>query len=362
MALLGKGTEIRGIYTVERLIGEGAFSEVYRVKHRYLGRQALKLFKTPCASEDEVRTRLDEAALLSHLGHPNIIRVFDADLLDLDGQTHGYFTTEYLPGGNLEEFWQHNQQGVFPLEMLMDILIQVTRGLAVAHASDPPIIHRDIKPQNILIGFDGEKLRAVLCDFGLARHVNPLTLLATAMGTLPFKPPEVFNDQRLESTASDVWGIGCCLYLLLAGRFPYHVLEALNIKFFPTFKEEFLPAGHFNVDVDKDLDALIQAALEKDVKKRLPNAAALLERLESWKASARAEKSNVVDAHFVDLPVSPKTPGELELMITQAEALARFPGKLHLAAEILASAISRDPALGEKYSRKLKLWRKGLAG
>lgn len=362
MALLETGCVIREIYTIEKLIGEGAFSEVYRVKHRYLGRQALKLFKTPCASEEDVRVRLEEAALLSHLGHPNIIRVFDASLLELEGQPHGYFTAEYLPGGNLEEFWQHNRQGVFPLDMLMEILTQVTRGLAVAHGSDPPIIHRDIKLQNILIGFDGEKLRAVLCDFGLAKHVNPLTLLATAMGTLPFKPPEVFCDLHLESPASDVWGMGCCLYLLLTGRFPYHVLEALNIKFFPTFKEQFIPASHFNVDVDEGLDRLIQAALEKDVKKRIPNAPALLEELEKWRSGYRKPNPNLVDAHFVDLPSSPKKPGELELMATQAEALARFPGKLHLAAEILESVISRNPALAEKYARKLKLWQKGLAG
>ena len=362
MALLKSGDKVRDVYTVETLIGEGTFSEVYRVKHHYLGRQALKLFKTPCASQEEVRLRLEEASLLSHLGHPNIIRVFDANILILNGQSHGYFTTEYLHGGNLEEFWQINHKGVFPLEMLMEILTQVTRGVSIAHSSNPAIIHRDIKLQNILIGFDGEKLRAVLCDFGLAKHVNSLTLLATAMGTLPFKPPEVFGDQHQESTASDVWGIGCCFYLLLTGHFPYHVLEALNIKFFPTFKEEFIPASHFNVDVDEALDKIIQASLEKDVKKRIPNANALLEELDSWRPDYHAKNHNLVNAHFVDLPAQSKTPGDLELMITQAEALARFPGKLHLAAEILESVITRNHLLAEKYTKKLNLWRKGLAG
>ena len=103
-------------------------------------------------------------------------------------------------------------------------------------------------------------------------------------------------------------------------------------------------------------------ALEKDVKKRIPNAPSLLIEFEKWRAGYLTPNPNIVDAHFVDLPSSPKKPSELELMATQAEALARFPGKLHLAAEILKSVISRDPSLVEKYSRKLKLWQKGLAG
>ena len=83
MALLGTGLTIRDTYTVERFLGEGAFAEVYRVQHRFLGRQAMKVLKMPCESLDEVERLLSEAMLLSRMGHPNIVRVFDANTVDV---------------------------------------------------------------------------------------------------------------------------------------------------------------------------------------------------------------------------------------------------------------------------------------
>src|SRR6266496_3009460 len=79
---------------------------------------------------------------------------------------------------------------------------------AEAHREKPPIIHRDIKPQNILVGYEADGLRARVSDFGLAKKVNPLTMLATAAGTLTFKPPEAFSEHKGDSCAADVWAIG----------------------------------------------------------------------------------------------------------------------------------------------------------
>ena len=91
---------------------------------------------------------------------------------------------------------------------------QICRGLCVAHNANPPIIHRDIKPQNILVGYEADGLRARLSDFGLAKEVNPLTLLATAAGTLSFKPPESFRGKRhSDSPAADVFALGVTMYL-----------------------------------------------------------------------------------------------------------------------------------------------------
>ena len=99
MALLAEGTQIRDTYEVERFLGEGAFAEVYRVNHRFLGRQAMKVFKQTVTDVDEVEKMLGEAILLSKIGHPNIVRVFDANVVDTKQGLCGFFTMEYVPGG-----------------------------------------------------------------------------------------------------------------------------------------------------------------------------------------------------------------------------------------------------------------------
>ena len=170
MPLLEDGHSVRDTYEVERFLGEGAFAEVYRVRHRYLGRQALKLFKLAGLTAPEVEEMLGEAVLLSHIDHPNIVRVFDANTVMIESQVYGYFTMEHIAGGSLDKFWRSYGSQFVPVPVVVDVIKQVCRGLATAHNQDPPIIHRDIKPQNILIGYQSDGLRAKVSDFGLARN------------------------------------------------------------------------------------------------------------------------------------------------------------------------------------------------
>ena|SRR5947209_346103 len=100
MRLLEEGQTVRDTYEVERFLGEGAFAEVYRVKHRFLGRQAMKVFKRVGMNLEEIHEMLGEAILLSRIGHPNIVRVFDANVLEAAQGTCGYFTMENIPGGS----------------------------------------------------------------------------------------------------------------------------------------------------------------------------------------------------------------------------------------------------------------------
>src|SRR3989442_354655 len=106
MAILEEGQVIRDTYEVERFLGQGAFAEVYRVKHRFLGRQAMKVFKRGGMALDEIHEMLGEAILLSRIGHPNIVRVFDANTIETRAATYGYFTMENVPGGSLDKFWR----------------------------------------------------------------------------------------------------------------------------------------------------------------------------------------------------------------------------------------------------------------
>src|SRR5882724_10643356 len=120
MGLLAEGETILNTYEVETFLGEGSFAEVYRVKHRFLGRQAMKVFKATGLTVSELDELLKEAKLLSRLGHQNIIRVFDANVADTLRGLCGFFTMEYLAGGSLERFWQsHNNQFV-PVETVID--------------------------------------------------------------------------------------------------------------------------------------------------------------------------------------------------------------------------------------------------
>ena len=223
MPLLQEGQNIRGTYEVERFLGEGAFAEVYRVRHRFLGRQAMKVFKRTGLTAKETEELLGEAIMLSRIGHPNIVRVFNADVMEIDAGLCGFFTMEYVAGGTLDRYWRSFAGRFVPVEQTLDIIKQVCQGLMVAHSEQPPIIHRDIKPQNILVGYDATGVRVRISDFGLAKRVNPMTLLASAQGTLAFKAPEFL--EKKDSTATDMWAVGTTMYLLLADQLPFPELD-----------------------------------------------------------------------------------------------------------------------------------------
>ncbi len=268
MRLLQDGQTIRDTYEVERFLGDGAFAEVYRVKHRFLGRQAMKVFKRVGMNQDEIQDMLGEAILLSRIGHPNIVRVFDANTLETPRGICGYFTMENVPGGSLDKFWRSHGRQFVPVEVAIDLIKQVCRGIAQAHRENPPIIHRDIKPQNILVGYEADGLRARVSDFGLAKKVNPLTLMATAAGTLAFKPPEAFSARKGDSCAADVWAIGATLYLLLTDRLPFEMPANVSWGSKNLFdKPGFSSPSETNPDVNDELDSVVIKTMENESRK-----------------------------------------------------------------------------------------------
>src|SRR5476651_1515788 len=133
MRLLEEGQVIRDTYEVERFLGEGAFAEVYRVRHRFLGRQAMKVFKRTGMKLEEMEQMLNEALILSRIGHPNIVRVFDANVMETPQGLCGYFTMENVPGGSLHKFWNSHGNQFVPTATTVDLMKQVCRGLSVAH-------------------------------------------------------------------------------------------------------------------------------------------------------------------------------------------------------------------------------------
>lgn len=364
MNIMREGQKIRGTYIVERYLGEGAFAEVYRVQHRFLGRQAMKVFKTKGMSIEEIEEMLGEAILLSRIGHPNIIRVYDANIFEIDGATRGFFTMEYVPGGTLDRYWRSYGNKLMPVEESVNILKQVCSGMAVAHTETPPIIHRDIKPQNILIGYDGSGMRVRVSDFGLAKRVNPMTLIASAKGTIGFKPPESLED--LDSCAADVWALGTMLYFLLTDKLPFPSLDDRTMSDASRFVQELRPASLYNVLVDSALDSIISMCLKTDPKDRYPNSKTLLEALPDWKpmqlqpqTASKTFSQNRLKTSLGEYP--PFDKAAAKKAARKAIKLSKEPGKLSLATDLLEEAINKDPALRKEYSLQLKLWRRGIS-
>ncbi|MCX6968369.1 MAG: serine/threonine-protein kinase [Verrucomicrobia bacterium] len=367
MALLQPGQLIRDTYEVERLLGEGAFAEVYRVRHRFLGRQAMKIFKRVGMTVEQIEEMLGEAIMLSQIGHPNIVRVFDANVLDTPHGLCGYFTMENVPGGSLDKFWRSHGRELVPVATTVNLMKQVCRGLSVAHKESPPVIHRDIKPQNILVGYEADGLRARVSDFGLAKKVNPLTLLATAAGTLAFKPPEAFSDTKGDSCSADVWAVGTTMYLMLTDEFPFRLPDDLGWGSSGLFEGNFTPPSQINPDANKSLDAILSRALKKKPGDRFPSAKEMLDALEAWKPGeddkARTIKSTS-NSQLSKAALGGKHSGpdedEARQMVNKAFALKK-DGRLADAADALEEAFNKSPELRGKYSHQVKLWRCGIS-
>lgn len=364
MPLLSDGQRIRETYEVERFLGEGAFAEVYRVRHRFLGRQAMKVFKRRGMTQAEIEEILSEAVLLSRIGHPNVVRVFDANIFETPQGLRGYFTMENVSGGSLDHFWRSYGASLIPVETTVDIMKQVCRGMSLAHTEKPPIIHRDIKPQNILVGYEADGLRARVSDFGLAKAVNPLTLLATAAGTLAFKPPETFCKNKADSCAADVWALGVTFYLLLTDQLPYEVDPKLGWHNAKAFQRELVPPSSLNMDVDKGLEDILLVCLHASPTDRYHDASELLHALEAWKRPQQERE-----------PISKSLPSETSKSVLgiyapdteEGTRLARMAiqkakeGRLLDAADAMEEAFNKSPSLREKYANEVRLWRCGIS-
>jgi eukaryotic-like serine/threonine-protein kinase len=365
MALLKDGQLIRDTYEVERFLGEGAFAEVYRVKHRFLGRQAMKVFKRAGMTLQEIEEMLGEAIMLSRIGHPNIVRVFDANVFESEHGVCGFFTMENVPGGSLDKFWRSYGMSLVPVATAVDLIKQVCRGIAQAHREKPPIIHRDIKPQNILVGYEADGLRARVSDFGLAKQVNPLTLLATAAGTLPFKPPEAFVEKKGDSCAADVWAIGTTLYMMFTDQLPFDFPANADWGTKHLFDKQVNPPSQFNVDVDERLDAIVMRTLEKRPEDRYPTAKELLDALEKWKPVTPEKQSRrkVISSEPSKMVLGAPSPANDNLGQDLAKRAfkARENGRLAEAADLMEEAFNKSPSLREKYANHVQLWRCGIS-
>ncbi|WP_026240401.1 serine/threonine-protein kinase [Parafrankia discariae] len=369
MVLLREGQVIRDTYKVDRLLGEGAFAEVYRVEHRYLGRQAMKVFRQVGMSAEQVRDALGEAMLLSGMGHPNVIRVFEANTVETAGGTYAYFTMEYVAGGTLHSFWSSYGTTFVPVPTAVDILRQMTRGLAVAHRASPPIVHRDITPQNILVGYSGAGLHVRISDFGLARKVSALTLLASSQGTIAFMAPETLLHPHLASVPGDVWALGAVLYLLLTDQLPYPRRSGGDPITAGWNTGTLVPPSEIRYSVDEALDGIVGRALSYDPAKRYPSAVGMLADLEAWEPGRPAPPrpperepgpAGEIAAGKNALGRSSSADEATAVRMARQAVTVATGGQYDRAADLMEEACNKWPGLRNQYASRIRLWRKGV--
>ncbi len=264
-------------YEVDREIGRGGMGIVYLARDTRLKRSvAVKLLPPELAFRSEIRTRfLREAETAAQLSHPNIVPIYSVD--EREGLV--YFIMGYISGGNLAVCLQ--ERGSLGAERVRQILIEVSEALAYAH--DRGVVHRDIKPDNILLcEGDGP---AVVTDFGIARAITEgadsrLTATGIAIGTPTYMSPEQAAGEREIDGRSDLYSLGVVGYQLLVGEPPFtaNSTPALLVKH---LSEKPKDLGERCPDVPADLARSIMLLLEKDPADRYPSAAAFTHALES---------------------------------------------------------------------------------
>jgi eukaryotic-like serine/threonine-protein kinase len=260
-----------GRYTLVEPLGDGGMAEVYLARDNSLGRNvALKVLRERYADDEEFVERFRrEAVSAAALNHPNVVQVYDRGHTE-DGAF--YMAMEYVTGGTLKE--RVKAEGSLALREATEIASRVADALAVAH--DHGIVHRDVKPQNVLLTSSGEPK---VSDFGIARTASSKTITQTdaMLGTLAYMSPEQLRGERV-GPASDLYSLGVVLYEVLTGELPYRGEDPIATAM-KHLDEEPPHPQKTNPAVPERLDALVVRLLAKAPGDRYASAASLAEDL-----------------------------------------------------------------------------------
>jgi eukaryotic-like serine/threonine-protein kinase len=286
------GETIANRYDVEELVGHGGMSSVYKARDSLLERNvALKILHEQYNADDDFVERFKrEARAVAQLQHPNIVTVIDRG----EEGSRQFIVFEYIDGENLKELVV--RKGRLDVREALEIAVEVARGLAFAHSQG--LVHRDVKPQNVLLNGDGH---AKVTDFGIARSldVDGMTQTGTVLGTSNYIAPEQASGQRVD-TQSDVYALGVVLYEMLAGEvpFPGESFVAVAMKHVHEPPPNLLDVRR---DVPLRVAAAVDRALEKDPQQRFGSMDAFASELEACLAEldgpeADADQTMVIPA------------------------------------------------------------------
>jgi eukaryotic-like serine/threonine-protein kinase len=268
-------------YELDREIGRGGMGIVYKAKDRRLKRHvAIKLLPPELAFRSEIRSRfLKEAETAAQLSHPNIVPIYTVD--EREGLV--YFVMAFVDGENLAA--RLHRSGRQPIDETRRILKEVAEALAYAH--ERGVVHRDIKPDNILLCVDDDS-RVMVTDFGIARAVSEgadsrLTATGMAIGTPAYMSPEQSMGEREIDGRSDLYALGVVGYQMLTGELPFNASStpALLVK---QISERPMPVDEKRSDIPPDLSRAVMVLLEKEPANRFPSADAFVTALEQGTA------------------------------------------------------------------------------
>ncbi|MBQ6285100.1 MAG: Stk1 family PASTA domain-containing Ser/Thr kinase [Bacilli bacterium] len=283
--MIVKGSKINDRYQIIRTLGEGGMANVYLAHDNILDRDvAVKVLRGDLANDEKFVRRFQREALsASSLSHPNIVEMYDVG--EDDGQY--YIVMEYVDGKTLKQVLK--QRGHLSITEVVDIMLQVTDGMA--HAHDAYIIHRDIKPQNIMILSNG---MIKITDFGVATALNSTQLTQTnsVMGTVHYLPPEQANGKG-STIRSDIYSMGIMMYELLTGLVPYKGDNAVEIAL-KHLKEPLPSVRKINPSIPQSIENVIIKATAKNPKNRYTDARSMHEDIKTALDDSRRDEKRYV--------------------------------------------------------------------
>jgi serine/threonine-protein kinase len=359
--LQGRGHELLvGSYVLEDQLGEGGMGQVYRCRNWKLDMlAAVKVIRRSRATDpSSVERFLREVRALGAIRHPNIVHALDADL------EHGrlYFAMEYVPGTDLAH--QLVERGALPIDTACRYAGQLAEGLR--HISTLGLVHRDVKPGNILVTQDGSTVKLV--DLGLARFDHPdweeagadLTRVGMMIGTPDYVSPEQIRDSRQVDIRSDLYSLGCTFYHMLTGRGPYEGLD-LREKLLQQQAEDPVPVQDLRPDVPPGVAAVVRKLMQKKPRDRYQDPAEVAAVLRPYLIPSNETLTDAVAPTVPGLSVPsqrelPRTDeiaqGSLALIHDEAEAvrnrgwMTRWLNRLHWLIAALIAGVAMGLVIG----------------
>ena len=260
-------------YELLELIGTGGMANVYKAKcHRLNRLVAIKILKSELAENAEFRRRFrDESLAVAQLSHANIVSIYDVS----SSQGIDYIVMELIDGITLKQYME--RRGKMDWREALHFITQIMRGLSHAHSRG--IIHRDIKPQNIMVLRDGS---VKVADFGIACLADAhQTLAQEALGSVHYISPEQAKGERLDAR-SDIYSAGVVLYEMLTGRLPFEGNSAVSVAIQHLSSVPLSPR-ELNPDIPEALELICMKAMNADLNKRYQSADAMLVDLEKFR-------------------------------------------------------------------------------
>ena len=268
------GKRLDGRYEIHELLGVGGMAYVYKaydnIEKRWV---AIKILKEELAgNSDFLRRFRNESKAIAVLSHPNIVKVYDVSF----GDRIQYIVMEYIDGITLKQYIE--QQGEIKWREALYFTVQILR--ALQHAHEKGIIHRDIKPQNIMLLEDGT---IKVTDFGIARfsQAETQTMTDKAIGSVHYIAPEQARGGYINDKA-DIYSVGVMLYEMLTGQLPFVADNAVSVAIMQ-MQAEPTPPSRINPSIPKGLEEITMHAMEKNPAQRFPSAADMLEDVERFR-------------------------------------------------------------------------------